>query len=70
MKLLFERVLMDRKDDKDKVLLQLDEIQAQLRLQDLKMNLLAKKLMRLDLSTITLANTQTTPSEGQTSTKF
>jgi hypothetical protein len=70
MKLLLGRVLMDRKDDKDKVLLQLDEIQAQLRLQDLKMNLLAKKLMGLDLSTITLANTQVTPDEGQPSTQL
>jgi hypothetical protein len=42
-------VLMDMKDDKD-------EMQAQLRLQDLKMNLLAKKLAGLDLSTHHLDN--------------
>jgi hypothetical protein len=69
MKLLLGRVLMDMKDDKDEILLQMDEMQAHLRLQDLKMNLLAKKLASLDLSTLHLDNAQTTLDEDQPSTQ-
>jgi hypothetical protein len=67
MKLLLGRAMMDRKDDKEEILLQLDEIQAQLWLQDLKMNLLAKKIVGMDLSTLILDDVRATLDEGQPS---
>ena len=68
MKLLLRHILGDRKDDKNEVLLQLDEIQGQLRLHDHKLNLLAKHLAGMDLSQVTLSQTQVPPDVGQPST--
>ena len=42
MKLLLGHVLVDRKEDKNEIMLELDNIQDQLRLHNCKMNLMAK----------------------------
>jgi hypothetical protein len=67
MKLLLGKAMMDKKDDKEEIMLHLDEIQAQLHLQDLKMNLLAKKIVGMDLSTLGLDDVFVTLDEVQPS---
>jgi len=59
--------MMDKKDDKEEIMLHLDEIQAQLHLQDLKMNLLAKNIVGMDLSTLSLNDVFVTLDEVQPS---
>jgi hypothetical protein len=68
MKLLLGHVLVDRKNDNNEVILQLDEIQAQFQLHDYKVNLLAKKIIELDLTRATLPHAQVPANEGQPST--
>jgi hypothetical protein len=58
LKLLLGRAMVDRKEDKNKIMLQLDEIQGQLQLHDYKLNLMAKQMAGLDLSHITLPQAQ------------
>jgi hypothetical protein len=48
MKILLGHTLMDRKYEKEEIVIELDDIKVQLRLQDLKMNFLSKKLKGLD----------------------
>jgi hypothetical protein len=67
MKILLGKAMMDKKDDKEEIMLHLDEIQAQLHLQDLKMNLLAKKIVGMDLSTLSLNDVFVTLDEVQPS---
>ena len=59
--------MMDRKDDKEEIMLQLDEIHAQLRLQDLNMNLLAKEIVGMDFYMLNLDDVHVALDEGQPS---
>jgi len=69
MKILLGRTLMDRKYEKEEIVIDLDEIKVQLWLQYLKMNFLSKKLEGLDFSTLNLDNVRATPDEGHPSTQ-
>jgi hypothetical protein len=49
MKMILGWALEDRKEEKEELALQLDEIQAQIKLLDTKLNLLGKQLASMDL---------------------
>jgi hypothetical protein len=50
--------LQTEKDDKEEIMLQMDEMQAQIRLLDHKMNLLARKIVDIDLEAVATPPTQ------------
>jgi hypothetical protein len=68
MKSLLGRALADIKDDKEEIMLQLDEMQSQIRLLDHKMNLLARKIVGIDLEAVATPPTQVHEEAGSSNT--
>jgi hypothetical protein len=58
LKTLMGRVLLDHHEARQEILLQLDDMQLQIKLVDHKLNLIAEKLVGMDLSNLDYAQPQ------------
>jgi hypothetical protein len=70
LKTLMGRVLLDHHEARQEVLLQLDDMQLQVKLVDHKLNLIADKLVGMDLSNLDYAQPQVPVTAGQPLAKF
>jgi hypothetical protein len=66
LKTLMGQVLLDHHEARQEILMQLDDVQLQVKLVDHKLNLIADKLVGMDLSNLDYAQPQVPTTEGRT----